>query len=172
MIDRVTKYAEEVVADPASHNAGALHVRACKRHLNDLERSGSPEFPFYWDPKAASRVIRFAETLTVIEGSKPRPVHLLDCQAFDLGSTFGWVNEKGVRRFRRRYKSVARQNGKTFENGIMGAYIANFSGYKYGKLFTVATKQAQAKLAWEEISKFINADADLASFFRIQEYKT
>ena len=29
--------------------------------------------------------------------------------------------------------------------------VAGFSGYQHGKLFTVATKKRQARLAWEEI---------------------
>lgn len=170
-MDRVTEYASRVVADPIAMNAGNLHVLACKRHLKDIERQETEAFPYRWDVKASDRVLEYAETLTVLEGTNPRPVHLLDCQAFDVGSTFGWKKLDGNRRFRRRYKSVARQNGKTFENGIIGSYIANFSGYKYGKLFTVATKQAQAKLAWEEIAKFIRADKDLGQLFRIQDYK-
>ncbi|MBQ5832468.1 MAG: terminase large subunit, partial [Selenomonadales bacterium] len=170
-MDRVTEYATRVVADPIAMNAGNFHVLACKRHLRDLERQETEAFPYRWDVDASDRVLDYAETLTVLEGAKPRPVHLLDCQAFDVGSTFGWKRLDGNRRFRRRYKSVARQNGKTFENGIIGSYIANFSGYKYGKLFTVATKQAQAKLAWDEIAKFIRADKDLGQLFRIQDYK-
>lgn len=170
-MDRVTEHASRVVADPRAENAGNLHVLACKRHLKDLERQGTDAFPYVWDEKASARVLQYAETLTVLEGAKPRPVRLLDCQAFDVGATFGWKKLDGNRRFRRRYKSVARQNGKTFENGIIGSYISNFSGYKYGKLFTVATKQAQAKLAWDEIAKFIRADKDLSELFRIQDYK-
>ena len=57
---------------------------------------------------------------------------------------------------------MARQNSKTFKNGIRGTYIAGFSGYHYGKLFTAATKKRQARLAWEEMSKFIQSDEDLA----------
>lgn len=170
-MDRVTEYATQVVADPVAMNAGNLHVLACKRHLRDYERQETEAFPYRWDTKASDRVLKYSETLTVLEGAKPRSVHLLNCQAFDVGSTFGWKKLDGNRRFRRRYKSVARQNGKTFENGIIGSYIANFSGYKYGKLFTVATKQAQAKLAWDEIAKFIRADKDLGQLFRIQDYK-
>ena len=67
---------------------------------------------------------------------------------------------------------MARQNGKTFENGIMGTYIAGFGGYNYGKLFTVATKKRQARLAWEEMMKFITIDPDLNEYFSIKDYKS
>lgn len=61
---------------------------------------------------------------------------------------------------------------KTFENGIMGTYVAGFGGYKYGKLFTVATKKRQARLAWEEMQKFIDIDPELSEFFDIKDYKS
>ena len=169
--DRVTEYAHKVASGKVI--AGELHRLACERHLNDLQRQRSEEFPYYYDPERASEIIYYAETLTIAEGTEPRPVRLLESQAFDLGVTFGWFKvSNNKRRFRRRYKSMARQNGKTFENGIMGTYIAGFGGYNYGKLFTVATKKRQARLAWEEMSKFITIDPDLNEYFKVMDYKS
>lgn len=133
----------------------------------------SPDFPYYYDEEAAARVIAYAETLTIAEGEAPRPVQLIPSQAFDLSMLFGWKKENGgFRRFRRSYLSMARQNGKTFINGIMGTYIAGFSGYKYGKLFTVATRKRQARLAWEEMAKFVQVDPDLGELFEVKDYKS
>lgn len=169
--DRVTEYANKVVSGKVV--AGELHILACKRHLDDLKRQKSDDFPYYYDPNKALEIIEYAETLTIAEGDAPKPVKLLDSQAFDLGCTFGWFKvSNNKRRFRRRYKSMARQNGKTFENGIMGTYIAGFGGYYYGKLFTVATKKRQARLAWEEMSKFITIDPDLDEYFDVKDYKS
>lgn len=169
--DRVTEYASKVVTGEVK--AGSLHVLACKRHLNDLKRQRTKDFPYYYDPDKALEVIDYAETLTVAEGDSPKPVKLIDSQVFDLGCTFGWFKESNnKRRFRRRYKCMARQNGKTFENGIMGTYIAGFGGYNYGKLFTVATKKRQARLAWEEMSKFITIDPELGEYFNVKDYKS
>ena len=169
--DRATEHANKVVSGKVI--AGELHILACKRHLNDLKNQNTKQFPYYYDPEKANRIIDYAETLTIAEGSEPKPVKLIDEQAFDLGVTFGWFKTKNnKRRFRRRYKSVARQNGKTFENGIMGTYIAGFSGYNFGKLFTVATKKRQSRLAWEEMAKFIHVDDDLEELFKVQDYKS
>ncbi len=169
--DRVTKYAREVVA--GNITSGELHRLACKRHLKDLDRQNTEKFPYYYDPDKANEIIDFAETLTIAEGDEPKALTLLDSQAFDLGCTFGWYKtSNNKRRFRRRYKSMARQNGKTFENGIIGTYIAGFGGYHYGKLFTVATKKRQARLAWEEMSKFITIDDDLDDYFDVKDYKS
>lgn len=171
MIDRVTEYARSVMAGEVV--CGELHRLACRRHLRDLDRQRTKAFPFYWDPEASERVLEYAETLTIAEGAEPRPVRLIPSQVFDIGCTFGWKKAtNNCRRFRRRYKSMARQNGKTFENGIMGTYIAGFGGYNYGKLFTAATKKRQARLAWEEMSKFVQADPDLGELFAVKDYKS
>ena len=170
-MDRVTEYANKVVSGEIV--AGELHRLACQRHIDDLKKQRTTEFPYYYNVEKANEIIDFAETLVIAEGAEPRPVRLIDSQAFDLGVTFGWfkvTNDK--RRFRRRYKSMARQNGKTFENGIIGTYISGFSGYNYGKLFTVATKKRQARLAWEEMSKFITIDPELNEYYKVMDYKS
>ena len=177
MTDRVTEYARQVVLTgrypDTGQLCGKLHILACRRHLKDLEKQNTSAFPYYWDVDASQRVLDYAETLTVAEGMEPKPVKLMGCQAFDIGCTFGWKKTiNGARRFRRRYKSISRQQGKTFENGIMGSYIAGFSGYKHGKLFTVATKKRQARLAWEEMAKFIRIDPDLGELFDVKDYKS
>ena len=171
LTDKVTQYATAVVNGEV--RCGQLHRLACQRHLDDLAKQRTKDFPYYWDASAAMRAIHYAETLTIAEGNAPKQVKLIPSQVFDIGCTFGWkktVND--MRRFRRRYKSLARQNGKTFENGILGTYIAGFSGYRHGKLFTVATKKRQARLAWEEMAKFITIDPDLNELFAVKDYKS
>lgn len=166
--DPVTAYAKDVVDYKIPSNR--YHYLSCKRHLDDLNKQDTPGFPFHWDRKASNRILNFSNELTLIEGNEPRPLKLLPCQVFDIGSRFGWMNKKGNRRFRRSYKSMARQNGKTMENGIMGVYIGGFCGYNEGKLFTAATKKRQAKLAWEDMEKFIQGDPDLLDKFIIKDY--
>lgn len=170
MIDRVTEYAKKTVEE---NKMGQLHILACKRHLEDLKRQGTSKFPYIWKPELAERILEYAETLTISEGFELKPVKLLGSQIFDIGCPFGWVKqENDKRRFRRSYESMARQNGKSFKNGIRGTYIANFSGYNFGKLFTVATKKRQARIAWEEMAKFIRADEDLQELFTVKDYKS
>lgn len=169
--DRATLHAERVVSgqDPSC----LTHRMACERHLNEIAKQGTKEFPFVWRPEKSEKILRYAEMLTIAEGARPKPVKLHDFQCFDLGVPFGWVHaETGFRRIRRKYKSVARQNGKTFENGITGSYIANWGGYNFGKLFTAATKKRQARIAWEEIQKFITVDKDLQALFDVKDYKS
>ena len=170
MKDRATAYAEQVAVGNVV--ACKEHKQACIRHLNDLERQGTKEFPYIWKAEKSNEILDFAETLTIAEGESPKPIRLLGHQDFDLGVPMGWVKQKnGYRRFRRSYESMARQNGKTFKNGIRATYISAFGGYNYGKLFTAATKQRQSRIAWEEIAKFIQIDGDLSKYYKIQAYK-
>ena len=175
--DRVTEYARYVVDNGRYPDTGGLcgelHILACKRHLDDIERQRTADFPYYWDVEASEHILKYAGMLTLSEGFKPKPLTLMSCQQFDVGCTFGWKKvSNDCRRFRRRYKSISRQQGKTMENGLIGTYIAGFSGYRQGKLFTAATKKRQSRLAWEEMSKFITADPDLAELFDIKDYKS
>ena len=73
---------------------------------------------------------------------------------------------------KRGIKSPCDNRLKTMENGVIGTYIAAFSGYSHGKLFTAATKKRQARLAWEEMAKFINIDPDLQELFSVKDYKS
>lgn len=170
MIDRVLEHAEDV--ENGRTTDGILHKKSCERFLHDLSKQGSEDFPYVWVPEKANRIIKFAENLTVSEGYEKRRIVLYDHQCFDFGSLFGWVHkETGYRRFRRSYISMGRQNGKSFGNGILGTYSSGFGGYHEGKLFTAATKRRQAKIAWDEMRKFIQADPDLSKLYRVQEWK-
>lgn len=170
MLDRVTKYALDVVE--GSEVAGRYVKLACQRHLDDLEKSKLAPFKYEFDIEKSLHIIEFAETLTIAEGEEEIQVKLAGFQDFILGSLNGWVSKgTGYRRYRSSYIQLGRQNGKSFLNGILGAYYSAFSGYKYGQLYCTATKSEQAQIVWNEIKKFIEADEDLKEFFKIQEHE-
>lgn len=169
-MDRCTDYARKVISGKIV--AGELMVLTCKRHLRDLERQNTKDFPYYYDQSKALEIIDFAETLYIAEGPEKAQLHLKEFQCFIFGSLYGWLNAKGYRRFRVSYIEMARQNGKSLVNGINATYIGNFSGYNYGQLYLTATKQDQAKIVFNEVVKFIESDEDLADLFDIKDYKS
>ncbi len=171
MQDRVTEYAMKVLNGEII--AGKYVKLACKRHLNDLERQGTDEFPYVFDVTKAERVFKFAEKLKIAEGMETKPLKLYPFQEFILGSLFGWVHkDTGYRRFRNSYIQMGRQNGKSILNAIIALYISTFDGYKYGQIYTAATKSEQAKIVLNEIVKFINADKDLQEFYKLKLYES
>lgn len=170
-LDRVTKYAEDVLAGKVI--AGTLVKLACKRHMDDLEKSKSDEYRYYFDAQQAERIIDFAETLTIAEGEEEQTVVCYPFQCFILGSLNGWRTKKGgYRRFRTSYVQLGRQNGKSFLNGILAAYYGNFDRYKYGQIYCTATKKDQALIVFNEIVKFVRSDPDLEECFRVHEHNS
>lgn len=168
MLDRVTKYANEVINGEII--AGLLVKQACQRHLDDLEKSKLAPFLYEFSIERSLHIINFAEMLTIAEGEGDEIVELAGFQCFILGSINGWIKKgTGYRRFRSSYIQIGRQNGKSFLNGILAIYYSAFSGYNYGQIYCTATKKKQAEIVWTEIKKFINADSDLAELFKITE---
>ncbi|MED4206585.1 terminase large subunit [Neobacillus mesonae] len=156
--------------------AGQTQRQACNRHLRDLERQNTEEFPYVWDVEKAHDIIEFAETLTLAEGDEPQPLVTKGFQDFMFGSWNGWVNLEGYRRFRTSYIQVARQNGKSLGNAVPTMYYGNFDGYMYPQIYCTATKELQARIVLKECFKFINADEELSGnkyedgLFTIKDY--
>ena len=72
--DRVTEYAKLVVSGVFDHSKFPYvryHYLACKRHLENLDRQNTEEFPYYWDIEASERVLNYAETLSLAVGEAP-----------------------------------------------------------------------------------------------------
>lgn len=171
-MNRATLYAKRVIN--GSIRAGKYVRLACKRHLKDLKRQGTEEFPYIFSEEKADQMLDFAETLNIAEGDGGNvPLKLALFQCFILGSLFGWVHmDTGYRRFRTSYVQLGRQNGKSLLNGVLGLKCSNFDGYKYGQIYCTATKSDQAKIVLKEMIKMIEADEDLSELYKIQEYKS
>lgn len=178
-MDRATLFAESVVNRTINRRVGKLEYLACKRHLDDLDRQGTEEFPYIWSEEKANQIMDFAENLTLAEGEKPEPLNLWGFQCFVFGSWNGWIHkDTGYRRFRTSYMQVARQNGKSLGNAVPSLYYGNFDGYQYPQLYATATKEAQARIVLKECIKFIDADKELSGtktkkgLFTVKDYKS
>ena len=171
--DRVSQFAAKNLKNKKEFGEDAR--LAFGRHLNDLKRSekDDPAFPYLFVPEKAEDIIELANKLTIAEGEGDQEFICAGFQEFVLGSLFGWVHkETGKRRFTDSYVQVARQQGKSVLNAILGIKCSNFDNYNYGQIYCTATKSDQARIVLNEISKFINADADLSELFDIKDYKS
>lgn len=172
-MDRVTEFAKANVKNKKDFGEDAR--LAFKRHIDDLARSkkNDPHFPYRFDEEKAEDIIELANKLTIAEGEGNEPFTCAGFQEFILGSLFGWVHkEAGKRRFTDSYVQVARQQGKSVLNAILGIKCCNFDNYNYGQIYCTATKADQARIVLKEIIKFINADNDLKELFDIKDYKS
>lgn len=179
MVDRPTDYALEVVEGTIDRPVGLSEIKACQRHLMDLDRQGTRAFPYIWSTEKAQQIIDFAEDLTLAEGMEPQPLYCKPFQDFIFGNWNGWVHkDTGYRRFRTSYVQVARQNGKSLGNAVPTMYYGNFDEYQYPQVYTTATKELQARIVLKECVKFINADRELSGtktrkgLFTVKDYKS
>jgi len=142
--------------------AGHLAQGAVRRHLEDLKRVGTPEFPYRFDPAAAERAIAFVEALKHTKGEWALPgrdnhLRLEPWQCFILSMLFGWRRLDGYRRFSKAFISCARKNGKT----VLAAAVANYLFFADDppeagpECYFLAMKRDQALIAWREAERQI-----------------
>ena len=84
-----------------ARTVGESERRACLRHMADLERQGTENFPYIFDEEKADRIVRWFENCRHVEGPLAgKTIELLPFQVFDLGNMFGWVDPvTGYRRY-------------------------------------------------------------------------
>jgi len=151
----IDAYARAVVAGEIP--AGKYHRLSCARHLRDMARQGTPEFPFRFDAERADRACRFAEKLKHYKGQWAGTlIHLEPWERFIIGSVVGWVHaETGLRRFRTAFHEIPRKNGKTLIAAIVLLYLAFFDGEAGAEGYCVAMKRDQAKLVFNDARKLV-----------------
>jgi len=109
---------------------------------------------YHLDHNAGMHVIEFFETFiyhTKGEKGKNRELFVLEpFQQFTLYNIFAWKNEKGNRRIKTVYEKVARKNGKTALLAALALYCLTFDDEESPEIYVAATKEAQAKICWEQ----------------------
>ena len=84
-----------------------------------------------------------------------KPLKLELFQKAFLQALFGFVDEKGNRKYRKAIFFVGRKNGKS----VLDSGIANFMLTKDGEggaeIYSIATKKEQAKIVWDEAKRMI-----------------
>lgn len=113
----VSIYAKQVTEGKLHDMCCPAEIQACQRHLDDLARQGTKDFPYVFDTTRADRIIRWFSNCYQVRGVEQRqPIELQPWQVFDIGCTYGWVHmETGARRFKRTYNKRARGNFKSTE---------------------------------------------------------
>ena len=76
-------------------------------------------------------------------------------QQFTLYNLFGWKSADGFRRIKTVYEKVARKNGKTALQAAIGLYCLTFDNESSPQIYAAATKEAQAKIVWEQAFNYV-----------------
>jgi phage terminase large subunit-like protein len=158
------EYARAVVAGEVL--ASRWVKLTCKRHLDDLDRSADPEYPYRFSAKKAKKVCKFAEMLPLGGrwGGKGKTLKLQPWQSFILACTFGWLRKAdGLRRFRTVYLYVPRKNGKSFLSAVVGLYILLLDGEQQAEVYCGATTHEQAQYVFRPAQQIIRKTPGLRS---------
>lgn len=161
-----TWYAQQVVAGKI---VASQKVRqACERHLNDLKRQGTTEFPWVFDEEKGHRPIRFMEQFCRPSQGNYRQLVLQPWQHFIIGSLYGWVHkDTGLRRFREGLIFVGRKNGKTTKVSGLSLYGASKDGERGARVYQLANSMKQARLQFDECKAMVQQSPALAKHFRV-----
>lgn len=140
---------------------------ACERNRRDLDHQSSPEFQYYFDPAAGSRVCQMGEMLPHVKGPKAficgqdeegrpiwNPLVLEPWQCWILTTLFGWKRQDNhLRRFRVSLCLIPRKNAKSTCAAIVVLYMLVADGESGAECYSAATTRDQAKaiaeIAWE-----------------------
>lgn len=153
--DPATAYAHGVLA--GTYPAGKMVHQACRRHLADLRRQDTPDFPFVWQPERGEIFSDFCLFLRHYKGHfQNQPFRLESFQSFITFSIFGWVHrETSLRRFRTVVIRLPRKNGKTGLAAALALYLLSMDGEAGAEVYFAATKREQAKLGWSDATTFL-----------------
>lgn len=154
MSDPVLNYAQTVTF---GHRIGCRwEVLACQRHLDDLAAG-----LFYFDAGAAAKAISIFKLLKHYKGKLAgQPFRLHPSQEFIIGSLYGWkLKAGGPRRFTSGYMELPRKNGKTTLSAGVG--VLGLLEERGAEVYSVATKEDQAKIGWKDGRAMIKASPGL-----------
>lgn len=130
--------------------------RACQRHVDDIDRSKSPDWPYRFDEAKAERICRWGELMPHVKGKwarkdpktrKAKKIVLEPWQCWLLAMLFGWVKKSnGMRRFKRASVYVPRKNAKSTIACIIGWFMLGKDDEPGAEVYCGATSEKQA---WE-----------------------
>jgi phage terminase large subunit-like protein len=160
-----TWYAEQVVKGKIL--ASKKNILAAKRHLNDLKKQGTEEFPWIFVEEQGHRPLRFIEKFCKPSKGDYDQLIAQPWQHFVVGSLYGWVHkDTGVRRFREGLIFIGRKNGKS--TLISGLSLHSFSkdGENGADVFLLANTKQQAGIIFDEAKAMVRKSPKLRKQFR------
>src|SRR5690625_2974574 len=157
-------YAERLIDGdiPASKE----NILSAKRHIRDINRQGTDEFPWVFDEEKGHRPIRFIEKKCSPSKGESNQLVMQPWQHFVIGSLYGWVHkDTGIRRFREGLVFVGRKNGKsTLISGIT-LYAFSKDGENGADVYLLANTRRQAGIIFDEAKAMVRKSPKLRKQF-------
>ena len=126
---------------------------------------GLEEKRFYYNPKKASKAIKFVEGFCHHHEGRLAPglIRLELWQKAFLSVIFGVVDENDLRQFREILLVIGRKNGKTLLASAIANYMLYLDGERGARVYFVAPKLDQANLCFDGLVQMIRQEPELQS---------
>lgn len=165
LTSKAYRFAEDVLAGKII--SGKKRKQACKRFLDDLEKSGQKDYPWRFDIKKACRPIEFMERFLVPTKGDYDKMVLQPWQCFVESNLYGWVDKKtGYRRFREGLILVASGNGKSTMVVGNAVYMLTVDGERGAEVYCLANSREQARIIYDECRAQVEASGALSRSLR------
>jgi len=162
---KTTEYAKRVVSGKIIASNKVL--LSCQRHLTDLDRQGTDEFPYVFKEELGLRPIMFIEKFCAPSKGNFKQLDMQPWQHFVIGSLYGWVHkDTGLRRFKEGLVFVGRKNGKSTMVSGLANYSCSKDGEKGADIYLLANSMKQARVVFDECQKMIKTSPALKKNFR------
>lgn len=159
-----TWYAEQVVKGTILESN--KNILSAKRHLKDLKRQGTEDFPWIFVEDKGHRPVRFIEKYCKPSKGDFDKLTLQPWQHFIVGSLYGWVHkDTGVRRFREGLIFIGRKNGKSTLVSGLSLYSVSKDGENGADVYLLANTKQQAGIIFDEAKAMIKKSPKLRKRF-------
>lgn len=138
------------------------------RKVSFLVNGEEKSHTYSFDEKKSLRAIHFIEKYCKQSKGKwsGKPLKLELFQKAMLQAVFGFVDENGLRKYKKVIFFVARKNGKSVLDSAIATYMLTKDGEGGAEIYSVATKKEQAKIVWEEAKHMIKKSPILSKRIR------
>lgn len=118
---------------------------------------------YFYSPKRANHVIEFFENYCrPSKGKDGRAYVRLELwEKAMLATVFGFVDGRGLRKYREAILIVGKKNGKSLLASGVGNYMLVADGENGPEVYAVATKRDQAKIIWQEAKRMVKKSPEL-----------
>jgi phage terminase large subunit-like protein len=161
------KFINEVLTYPEKHPT--LIRLMIARHISDLQKQETKDFPYYFNETKAKHVTKFFRGIVHTQGEYAgKRFNFQPWQAFLEVSIFGWQRcDANMNRFRSSYIELPRKNGKSELKGAEMVYASVFLQHnKRNEIYSVATKKSQAMKCYEAAFCIIENIRKESPYFR------
>ena len=166
----INNYCQDVIT--GIRPANKFEILAVQRHLDDLNRQATDDFPYVFDSSKAQRVIDFIEKLPHVKGhwaavrGSANQIRLEGWQKFIVGNLFGWMHvETGLRKYRQGYVCVSRKNGKSVIASGIALYMLCADDEYGAEVYCGATTEKQAWEVFRPAKQMVTRTPGLAKRF-------